>query len=195
MKTLLAIATIVLLTACPTKTTKKDPVDPPVKDDAAAPIDAKVVHPIVRDERLQMVKDEKEVAYSSVPMKLDEKIGFGLFAVTERVAAVKLDPAEVTLKFLGKHEEGRWKECLSVKPHLDGKELVLAAKPTHESTASGKLVIETMSVVLTRSELEQMAFAKELKVWLCEDIVTFKAEDQTLLQAMDSELRSPRTDE
>jgi len=193
MQKLLAIGFIAFLTACPAKTTKEDPK--PVKDDAAAPIDAKVVHPIVRDERLQMVKDEKETAYNTVPMKLDEKIGFGLFAVTERVAAVKLDPAEVTVKFLGKHKEGRWQECLSVKPHLDGKEYPLAATPTWDSQIGDDFVVETMSVALTRAELEAMAFAKELKVWLCEDIVTFKAEDQQLLQAMDSELRSPRVSE
>ena len=104
MKTLLAITAVALLTACPSKPCKETPVSPPVaKAYDATPIDAKVERPIVRDERLTMVTDETETAYRSTPLKLDDKIGFGVFAVTRRDGAM-LNPAEVTLKFLGKHE-------------------------------------------------------------------------------------------
>jgi hypothetical protein len=199
MKTALTISFALLLTACPSKTQKIDQI--PVKhrdagpSDAhkAVPADAKPGHPIVRDERLQMIKDAKETAYSSVPVKLDAKIGFGVIAVTMR-DGVAIDPAEVTVKFLGKHQEGRWRECLSAVPHMNGAASPLSSKPTYESKEQGALVVETMSVRLTSAELDNIAFAAELKVWLCEDIVTFSAEDQKLLQAVSSELRSPRSE-
>jgi hypothetical protein len=150
-------------------------------------------HPIVRDERLQMIKDAKETAYSSVPVKLDDKIGFGVIAITMR-DGVALDPAEVTIKFLGKHREGRWRECLTATPHVAGMEFTLTTRPSYKSVEEGKWVIETMSASLSKLELDVMAFGGDLEMWLCEDIVKFKAEDQKLLQAVSSELRSPRTE-
>jgi hypothetical protein len=197
MKTILTISFALLLTACPSKKVQTGDIPIKARYDAgtsdAIPADAMPAHPIVRDDRLQMIKDTKETAYSSVPVKLDSKIGFGVIAIIVR-DGVALDPAEVTIKFLGKHQEGRWRECLSAVPHMNGAASPLSSKPTYESKEQGALVIETMSVRLTSAELDNIAFAAELKVWLCEDIVTFKAEDQKLLQAVSSELRSPRTE-
>ena len=196
MRTALTISFALLLAACPSKKPKIDQI--PVKardagpsDAKPAPADAKLTHPIVRDDRLQMIKDAKETSYSSVPVKLDDKIGFGVIAITVR-DGVALDPAEVTLKFLGKHQEGRWRECLTTAPHVAGMAFTLANKPTYESSEDGRWVIETMSTRVSRLELDVMAFGGALEVWLCEDIVKFKVEDQKLLQAVSSELRSPR---
>ena len=76
MKTLLAIGFIALLTACPSKAKKNiDDAQPVNIIDAApaAPVDAQPGLPIIRDERLKLVKTDGETAYTSDPIKLDER--------------------------------------------------------------------------------------------------------------------------
>ena len=201
MKQLIAIGFIALLAACPskTKTDNPEPKVPKVFD--AAPSDSGVWRPITRDKRLILKKSPadknmkklSETALQSRPMKIfNGTVGFGVFALLQRDGR-DLAPPVITVKLVGMNKRKQWFDCHSFKPIVDGDALAVPEKRLSggSSGSGGQFVLEHIDARITLDQLGAMAYATELKIQLCKDIIPFTPDEQKVLRAMYSELRSP----
>ncbi len=213
MKKLVAIGFIALLAACPSKTKTDNPDPVPAKAYDAAPAasdDAGIWHPIVRDKRIS-VKTEpankkidrpsSTVVWAQPTKIVNGTIGLGLIAVVKRGGKL-LKPPIIYLKFIGMHgrdssldmtQGNRWMGCYDHTLIPDGKAIAIAEDKMSggSSGSGGNFQLEHIDLELTLTQLGAIAYAKQLKAQLCKDAITFKPDEQTIIKAMYSELRSP----